>query len=51
MLRNLDMMVYALRLKQKSTTGVFCEILEQVLWRILLGAASEKETVEEKDAQ
>ena len=48
MLRNSDMMVCALQLKQKSTAGI-CKILEQLLSRIVLGAASENE--EEKDAQ
>ena len=50
-LRNSDMMVYALQLKQKTTAGVFCEILEQLLWRIILGATSEKKTEEEKDVK
>ena len=45
------MMVYALELRQKSTAGVFCEILEHLLLRIALGAASEKKSEEEKDAQ
>ena len=51
MRRNSDMMLYALPLKQKSTAGVFCEILEQLLSRIIFGAASENKTEEEKDAK
>ena len=57
MLRNsisVDMKICSLQLKQKSTAGnsmEMCEISEQLLWRIILGAASEKKTVEENDAQ
>ena len=43
MLRNSDMMVYVLQLKQKSTADVFCEILEQLLSRIILGGCFWKE--------
>ena len=48
------MEVYALKLKQKSTVGFpmeVCKILEQLVSRIILGAASEKKAEEEKDMQ
>ena len=48
---SVDMKVYALQLNQKSTGMEFCEILQQLLSRIILGAASEKKTVEEKGEQ
>ena len=48
MRRNSDMMLYALQLKQKSTAGVSCEILEQLLSRIIFGTASEKKTEDRK---
>ena len=33
----IHMMIYALQIKQKSITGVFCKILEQLLLRNILG--------------
>ena len=46
------MMVYALRLKQISTAGVFWKILEQLLSRIILGGFfGKKKGEEKKDAQ
>ena len=33
----IHMMIYALQIKQKSITGVFCKILEQLLLRTILG--------------
>ena len=44
---NSDSMVYALQLKQKSSTGVFCKMLEELFLRIIWDAASEKKTEEE----
>ena len=46
--------VYVLPLKQKSSAGFpieFCEILEQLLSRTILGAAFEQKIEEENDAQ
>ena len=57
MLHNLisaDMKVYALQLNTNPLQVFlmeFCKILEQLLWRIIFGAASEKKTEEEKDTQ
>ena len=46
------MIVYALRLKQISTAGVFWKILEQLLSRIILGGFfGKKKGEEKKDAQ
>ena len=49
-----DMKVYALQLNTNLLRVFlmeFCKILEQLLWRIIFGAAPEKKTEEEKDTQ
>ena len=43
MLRNSDKMDYALQIQQKSTVGVFCEILEQLLSIIIFRGCFWKE--------
>ena len=48
---SVDMKVYALQLKQKSSADVSSGILEQLPLRIIFRAAFEKKREEEKDAQ